>query len=123
MSSLTGTYTAYTCHGVTKSLTTLSTTQVPHRPPGKGEITLRVCATGLNPMDFKLSGVTGVIGLIMDLAGLSAAKAKGQGIVPGADVSGVVAAIGEGAEKWKVGDEVFGCNLSLVRSSLQEYTD
>jgi hypothetical protein len=117
MSTLTGTYTAYTYETSTNTLTTLSTAQVLHRPPGKGEITLRVCATALNPGEIQLAGAAGFNRLVLDWIGKATAKTHKAvaGKVPGSDVSGVVVAVGAGVDKWKVGDEVFGFCFSLVR--------
>ncbi|QRV89389.1 alcohol dehydrogenase [Ceratobasidium sp. AG-Ba] len=106
-------YLAYVYHGIPKPPKELSATQVPHRPPNPGEITLRVCATGLNPMDTKLASTTGIAGWMIDAAVHGATKAKGAGIVFGTDVFGVVIAIGERVAKWKIGDQVFGLHLAL----------
>lgn len=65
-------------------------------------------------MDVQVAGVTGIYSTLI---GLVVSKSEGPaGRAPGADLSGVVAAVGEGVEKWKVGDEVFG--FYLLESSV-----
>lgn len=118
MSELTGTYTAYAYSDTAPTLTNIVHTEVIHRPPSKGEITLRVCATALNPMDTQLAGISGIDKVAMNWVGGRNYR-KGEdnelaGRIPGADVSGVIVAIGEGVVRWKIGDKVFGFWLSPV---------
>ncbi|HAM36569.1 MAG TPA: NADPH:quinone reductase [Elusimicrobia bacterium] len=65
--------------------------------PGVGEVLIRVCAAGVNPVDWKLR------------AGYFKERIKRSfPLIPGWDVSGVVEAVGGGVEDFKIGDEVFG---------------
>jgi NADPH:quinone reductase-like Zn-dependent oxidoreductase len=68
-------------------------------------------------VDVQLAGVTGFNRLVLDWAGGAAAKRHeaAAGKVPGADLSGVIVAVGEGVDRWKVGDEAFGICFSPVR--------
>ena len=61
--------------------------------PGSGEVRVRVKAVGLNPVDYKVaeSGVPG----------------WEYPFILGLDVAGVIDAIGEAVQGWKVGDSVF----------------
>ena len=60
--------------------------------PKKGEVRIRLKAAGFNPVDFKIR--KGMYG--------------GQTpVVLGADCSGVIDAVGEGADRFAVGDEVY----------------
>ncbi len=62
-----------------------------------GHVLIRVCASSLNPVDCKIrSGMLAAIG--PDL----------PGVLHG-DVAGIVTEIGNGVERFKVGDEVYGC--------------
>ncbi|KAL3423290.1 Zinc-type alcohol dehydrogenase-like protein C2E1P3.01-like protein 4 [Phlyctema vagabunda] len=63
--------------------------------PKKNEILVKSIVTGLNPMENFMQN-----GLLVE----------GWPIVLGCDASGVVAEIGEGVAKFKVGDPVFGCS-------------
>ncbi|KAJ1307465.1 hypothetical protein OPQ81_001565 [Rhizoctonia solani] len=117
MSELTGTYTAYAYSTTTNTLSNITTTAVIHAPPPSKHITIRVHATALNPVDVQLAGVEGVNKVVLDwFGGRSTRKGEDGELaakIPGADVSGVVVAVGPGVERWKVGDEVFGLWLSI----------
>ena len=63
--------------------------ELPVPKAGAGEVLVKVRAAGVNPVDWKVAG--GRIGQ-----------------VPGADVSGVIEALGEGVSGWQVGDPVLG---------------
>ena len=66
--------------------------------PGPGEVLVQVAAAGLNPVDAKVSAR----GLFLKRGGIE------PPVVLGWDVSGTVAAVGEGVATPAVGDEVFG---------------
>ena len=62
-----------------------------------GHVVIEVCASSLNPVDCKIrNGMLAAIG--PDL----------PGVLHG-DVAGIVTEIGDGVERFKVGDEVYGC--------------
>jgi NADPH:quinone reductase-like Zn-dependent oxidoreductase len=66
--------------------------------PGPGEVRVRVAAAGLNPVDWKL-------------AAYPALAEAFRVTVPGGygnDFAGVVDALGDGVERWSVGDRVLG---------------
>ncbi len=62
-----------------------------------GEVLVRVCAAGVNPVDWKTRAGGGIAGLLGD-----------GPLVPGWDVSGVVEEVGPGVTRFEVGDEVYG---------------
>lgn len=70
--------------------------EVPDPEPGPGEVSVRVAATSVNPVDYKL-------------------RRGGSPIAPelpailGMDVAGTVEDLGEGVEDLEPGDEVYGC--------------
>ena len=70
--------------------------------PGHGDVLLRVRATAINPSD--LHRLTGTPYIARPEAGLRSLKRT----IPGADIAGVVEAVGDGVTHLKVGDEVFG---------------
>jgi len=70
--------------------------ELPVPEPGKGEVRVRVHASAINPAEYKVA-----------LGELKFVHARNFPMVLGYDFSGVIEAVGEGAE-WKVGDEVFG---------------
>ncbi|WP_369214075.1 NADP-dependent oxidoreductase [Streptomyces flavofungini] len=69
--------------------------------PGPGEVLVRVHAVGVNPPDWYLrGGLTEVPG--------DPGPPVGLPVIPGTDVSGVVAAVAGDVDGFAVGDEVFG---------------
>ncbi|MBS2532677.1 NADP-dependent oxidoreductase [Catenulispora sp. NF23] len=71
--------------------------------PAAGEVLIKVSATSFNPAD---AGIRA--GYLQQVFPISLPH------IPGLDVAGRVAALGEGVTRWKVGDAVFGF-LSMVR--------
>ena len=77
--------------------------------PRRGEVLIEVEAAGINPVDTKFRDG-------------SYSPAAGLPLIPGGDVAGVVAATGDDAEGFSVGDRVFGTNLGIDRQgSCAEY--
>lgn len=77
---------------------TLRFCDVPVPKPGPGEVVVRVCAASVNSWDWdRLIGKPW-----LGLPNLPSHK------IAGADIAGVVEALGEGAEGFAVGDRVFG---------------
>jgi len=66
---------------------------LPIPQPGPGQVLIRVAAAGVNRPD------------VLQRKGLYPAP-KGHSEIPGLEVAGVVAALGEGAARFKVGEEV-----------------
>ncbi len=74
----------------------LSLREVPTPEPGAGEILVRVRAAGINRAD------------VLQRLGQYPAPPGAPADVPGLEYAGEVAALGIGAEGWKVGDRVMG---------------
>jgi NADPH:quinone reductase-like Zn-dependent oxidoreductase len=68
----------------------------PRPTPGSGELLIRVFATSVNAIDWKIRG-----GYVKDVFPVPLP------FIPGWDVSGVVEAVGSGVTKFKKGDEVY----------------
>ena len=77
---------------------------VPDPVPGNGEVLVKIVATSVNPIDYKIRS-----GTAMGFVTLPT--------VLGQDASGTVAALGAGATKFKVGDKVFAA-VSHTHASL-----
>ncbi|MBD0693086.1 NADP-dependent oxidoreductase [Streptomyces sp. CBMA123] len=75
----------------------LTVRQVPRPVPLPTEVLVRVHAAGINPVDWKTRGGTGMAGLLGE-----------PPFTLGWDVSGVVEEVGFGVTTLKVGDEVYG---------------
>ena len=74
----------------------LSLTDRPEPVPARGEILVRVKATGVNRAD------------LLQRMGMYPAPADSSPDIPGLEYAGEVAALGEGVSQWSVGDRVFG---------------
>lgn len=71
-------------------------TRIPRPTPGRGEVLVRIHASGVNPLDSKIR------------AGAAAHARHPLPAVLGMDLAGVVEAIGTGVEAFRVGDAVYG---------------
>jgi len=76
-----------------------------------GHILIRVAATSVNPLDMKIRE-----GVVADIAPEFPAILHG-------DVAGVIEAVGDGVESFKVGDQVYGCagGIKGTGGALAEY--
>ena len=79
--------------------------------PGKGEVLVRVMASGVNPLDLKIR------------AGQAAHAKVVLPSILGIDMAGVVERVGVGAEGFQRGDEVYGMTGGVggVQGSLSEF--
>jgi len=84
---------------------------VPRPTPGPGQILVRVAASGVNPLDIKIK------------AGAAAHARVTPPMILGIDLAGVVAGLGPGADRFAVGDEVYGMTGGVGDNpgSLAEY--
>jgi len=71
--------------------------ELPAPKPGPGEVRIKVAATSVNPVDYKIRS-----GAAQALCPPMPARLHG-------DVSGTIDAVGQGVERFKEGDKVFGC--------------
>lgn len=78
---------------------------------GKGQVLVKIKASGINPLDLKIK------------EGQAAHAQVNLPAIPGIDMAGIVEAVGEGVENFKVGDEVYGMTGGIgdVQGSLAEY--
>lgn len=80
--------------------------EVPPPTPGAGQVLVRVAATSVNLSDWECLRGSPAYARI---GGLRAPARR----VLGSDIAGVVEAVGPGATRFRVGDEVYGDNLAL----------
>jgi NADPH:quinone reductase and related Zn-dependent oxidoreductases len=92
------------------SLDQLEIAEVPRPVPGPGQLLVRTQAAAVNPIDIAL--VTGR---------LRAELPVSHPFVPGVDVSGVIAAVGEGVDRFVAGDAVIAWN-GVRSGAFAEYT-
>ena len=87
-------------------------TEVPDPHPGPGQVLIKVEAAGMNPMDQSMA------------AGAWKEQMPGRfPFVLGADLAGVVEALGEGADRFQAGEEVFGQLLVAPLGSAGTYAE
>ena len=82
-----------------KSGSALIAAEIPQPRPGKGDLLIHVRAAGVTPTELQWSPSTH-----------TREGATRTAAVPGHEFSGVVAAIGEGATGFDVGEEIYGLN-------------
>lgn len=75
----------------------LSLQERPALVPGRGEVLIDVVGSGVNPIDWKI--LSGAMQAFIPLE---------LPYTPGVEVAGRVAAVGEGVDRFAMGDEVFG---------------
>ncbi len=71
--------------------------ELPTPEPGPGEVRIRVAATSVNPVDCKIR------------SGAAEALCPPKPAILHGDVSGTIDAVGEGVERFEIGDAVYGC--------------
>eukprot|EP00752_Nemacystus_decipiens_P013780 g12233.t1 len=71
--------------------------ELPTPEPGPGEVRIKVAATSVNPVDYKIR------------SGAAEALCPPKPAVLHGDVSGVIDSVGEGVDGFAVGDKVYGC--------------
>ncbi|CAF3132322.1 unnamed protein product [Rotaria sp. Silwood2] len=72
------------------------------------EVIVEIKAVAINPVDIQLGNISQWIANWLLASGMNKAK------IPGADFSGIIYKIGCNVTKYKIGDEVFGLNLSIT---------
>jgi len=79
--------------------------------PGKGEVLVKIAASGVNPLDLKIA------------AGQAAHAKQNLPAILGIDLAGTVEAVGEGVTAFRPGDEVYGMTGGVggVQGSLAGY--
>lgn len=86
-------------------------TQVPRSVAGPGQVLVRIVASGVNPIDYKIR------------TGVAPYAEPELPAILGTELAGVVEALGEGVTSFKVGDEVYGMTGGVrgLPGSLAEY--
>jgi NADPH:quinone reductase-like Zn-dependent oxidoreductase len=90
--------------------------EVPQPVPGQGEVLVRVQATGLNMADwYQLNGKPFVVRMV------TGAILRPKHTILGADIAGLVEAVGPGVTAFQPGDAVFGDISSCGWGGLAEF--
>ncbi len=85
--------------------------ELPQPRPQAGEVLVRVRATGVTPTEFQW----------FPTFNTRNGEPRPFPIVPGHELSGVVAAVGPGVDDFKVGDAIYGLNDWFTNGALAEY--
>jgi NADPH:quinone reductase-like Zn-dependent oxidoreductase len=88
----------------------LEVREIPTPAPGAGEVLVRVRASSVHPDVWHV--VTGRP-YVLRLMGAGVRRPRRQ--IPGTDLAGVVHAVGEGVERFRPGDEVFGEIVRVIQ--------
>jgi NADPH:quinone reductase-like Zn-dependent oxidoreductase/acyl carrier protein len=91
------------------NLETLAAHSVARRSPGSGEVKIMIRSAGLNFKDVMLA-----MGLLPE----EAAEGKLTGIALGMECAGKVVAVGEGVQRFDVGDDVIACGPGCLASHI-----
>ncbi|MEM9345130.1 MAG: zinc-binding dehydrogenase [Planctomycetota bacterium] len=85
--------------------------ELPTPEPGPGEVRIKVAATSVNPVDYKIR------------SGAAEALCPPKPAVLHGDVSGTIDELGAGVRGYKIGDEVFGCvgGCGSLQGTLADY--
>ena len=83
--------------------------------PKEGEVLIKIHAASINAIDWR--SVRGTPFFSRTMTGLL----KPRNIIPGADLAGVVEAVGKGTKQFKPGDEVIGCLIEVGAGCFAEY--
>jgi NADPH:quinone reductase-like Zn-dependent oxidoreductase len=85
--------------------------EVPKPVAGRGQVLVRVHASGVNPLDLKIQ------------AGVATHARTQLPAILGVDLAGIVEAVGEGVSRFKPGDKVYGMTggVAGIQGSLAEY--
>src|SRR5262249_20301596 len=78
--------------------TPLRLTDVLRPQPSRGEVLVRIAASGVNPLDIKI------------FDGAAAHARHSPPAILGLDLAGTVEAVGPGVTRYRKGDEVYGMN-------------
>ncbi|MFB7251643.1 NADP-dependent oxidoreductase [Microbacterium sp. NPDC056234] len=96
--------------GAGQAAEVISLTEIENPQAGRGEVVVKVGAVGLNPVDVKIRAAATDFGPIEYTDR------------PGWDVAGIVSAVGDGADRWSVGDRVFAlAAFPAAAHTLAEY--
>ena len=89
----------------------LELTSLSRSEPSRGQVLVRIVASGLNPLDTKIR------------AGSAAHAKHPLPLVLGIDMAGVIEAVGQDVSSFKVGDEVYGMTGGVggIQGSLAQY--
>lgn len=95
----------------------LSVSEVPTPSAGRGEVLIRVRASTVSSGDVRVRGLDVPSPVFLPMVRLVFGVRRPRNPIPGAELSGVIEAVGEGVEEWKVGDAVVASTSAKGRAN------
>ena len=95
----------------------LSVSEVPTPSAGRGEVLIRVRASTVSSGDVRIRSLDLPSPVFMPMVRLVFGVRRPRNPIPGAELSGVIEAVGEGVEEWKVGDAVVASTSAKGRAN------
>lgn len=95
----------------------LSVSEVPTPSAGRGEVLIRVRASTVSSGDVRVRGLDVPSPVLLPMVRLVFGVRRPRNPIPGAELSGVIEAVGEGVEEWKVGDAVVASTSAKGRAN------
>lgn len=97
----------------------LSVSELPTPKPGRGEVLIRVRASTVSSGDVRIRSMDLPSPVFAPLARAAFGVRGPRNPIPGAELSGVIEAVGKGAEEWRVGDAVIASTSVRGRANAQ----
>lgn len=97
----------------------LSVSEVPTPSAGRGEVLIRVRASTVSSGDVRVRGLDVPSPVFLPMVRLVFGVRRPRNPIPGAELSGVIEAVGEGVDEWKVGDAVVASTSAKGRANAQ----
>lgn len=95
----------------------LSVSEVPTPSAGRGEVLIRVRASTVSSGDVRVRGLDVPSPVFLPMVRLVFGVRRPRNPIPGAELSGVIEAVGEGVDEWKVGDAVVASTSAKGRAN------
>lgn len=95
----------------------LSVSEVPTPSAGRGEVLIRVRASTVSSGDVRVRSLDLPSPVFMPMVRLFFGVRRPRNPIPGAELSGVIEAVGEGVDEWKVGDAVVASTSAKGRAN------
>ncbi|QYK48311.1 MAG: NAD(P)-dependent alcohol dehydrogenase [Phycisphaeraceae bacterium] len=106
----------YRCYGPPS---VLSISEVPTPSPGRGEVLIRVRASTVSSGDVRVRSLDLPSPVFMPIVRLVFGVRGPRNPIPGAELSGVIEAVGDGVDEWNVGDLVIASTSAKGRANAQ----
>jgi NADPH:quinone reductase-like Zn-dependent oxidoreductase len=97
----------------------MTVSEVPTPSPRRGEVLIRVRASTVSSGDVRVRSLDLPSPVFMPMVRLAFGVTRPRNPIPGAELSGVIEAVGDGVDEWKVGDAVIASTSAKGRANAQ----